>query len=406
MEAGRRALYFARQGRLFDARTNRPVDKQGRGRRRQEVEGRQDGRLPSEQRAALLEALRDAADWQDLHGRLAKLEAAYERKGSGAVVRLGREEIKASTLGRHASLKAMEKRLGAYRSDQRPQALGYDAYRQACRSELTRIRQLRSEQFKRLEAHRQATLASLPGSLPPEVFQALTAAVNAEFSAARRALGASFAAAIDSFARARLDPVQWRAASGPAAAPVIPLPSLVLPSGVQVPERAASVRLEDKAISARRRGLATQYHNDTDRALMVTDYRSVIIVHSVDPVSVQLALTLAARRWEVVRVEGSPRFLELCAQIAEREKIQLVGVDNQPLVPSVQPSRTVRKEAVRTVPQKPVAVPVPTASPAPVEKPAEVPQREAEIDRANAAPEEEVDLAQLWQWQRQNGRGR
>src|SRR5690606_23954725 len=79
------ALYFARQGRLFDARTNRPVDKQGRGRRRQEVEGRQGDGLPSEQRSALLEALRDAADWQDLHRRLARLDAAYERKGSGAV---------------------------------------------------------------------------------------------------------------------------------------------------------------------------------------------------------------------------------------------------------------------------------------------------------------------------------
>src|SRR5690606_17723358 len=117
-----------------------------------------------------------------------QFEAAYERKGSGAVVRLGEDVLKASTLGRHASLKAMEKRLGAYRSDQRPQSLGYEAYRQACRSELTRIRQLRADQLERLEAHRQATLASLAGSLPPEVVQALTAAVNAEFSAARRAL--------------------------------------------------------------------------------------------------------------------------------------------------------------------------------------------------------------------------
>ncbi|MGK2286540.1 relaxase/mobilization nuclease domain-containing protein [Pedomonas sp. V897] len=400
------ALYFARQGRLFDARTNRPVDKQGRGKRRQEVEGRQDGRLPSEQRAALLEALRDAADWQDLHGRLAELEAAYERKGSGAVVRLGREEIKASTLGRHASLKAMEKRLGPYVPDQRPPSLGYEAYKQACRTELARIRQLRSEQFKRLEAHRQATLASLPGSLPPEMFQALKAAVNAEFASARRALSSAFAKAIDAFAQARLDPAQWLAASSPIAAPAVQLPSLFIPAGAQMPERPASVRLDDKAISARRRGFATQYHNDTNRALMVTDYRSVIIVHSVDPVSVRLALTLAARRWDVVRAEGSPRFLELCAQIAEREKIQLVGVDNQPLVPPVQRGRTVRTETVRTVPQTPVSVPVPATSPAPVQKPAEVPRQEAEIDRADAAPEEGVDLVQLWQWQRQNGRGR
>jgi len=166
------------------------------------------------------------------------------------------------------------------------------------------------------------------------------------------------------------------------------------------------VRLEDKAISARRRGLATQYHDDKDCTLMVTDYRSMIVVHAVEPVSVQLALTLAARRWEVVRAEGSPRFLELCARIAARQNIQLVGVDNTPLLPPARPRRAVPEPGPRAVSPEAAPAPAPIARPVPAKYPAVRPRQEEVPDRKLEASEEEASLEQLLWWQQRNGRGR
>jgi len=55
-----------------------------------------------------------AQTWNELHSQLADMGMAYDRKGSGAVIKVGLTYIKASSVGRHASLKAMEKRLGPF----------------------------------------------------------------------------------------------------------------------------------------------------------------------------------------------------------------------------------------------------------------------------------------------------
>ena len=61
-----------------------------------------------------------AKTWDDLHQGLARLGMRYERKGSGALIYVprpaetGEQPVKASKVSRAASLKALEKRLGAY----------------------------------------------------------------------------------------------------------------------------------------------------------------------------------------------------------------------------------------------------------------------------------------------------
>ena len=55
-----------------------------------------------------------ATSWRELHEALAAGNYAYDRKGSGAEVRAGERTMKASQVSRHATLAALERRLGPY----------------------------------------------------------------------------------------------------------------------------------------------------------------------------------------------------------------------------------------------------------------------------------------------------
>jgi hypothetical protein len=59
--------------------------------------------------------IRSAKNWEELHRTLAKKGIAFERKGSGAILRVGETVVKASCAGRDISFSKLEKRLGTYR---------------------------------------------------------------------------------------------------------------------------------------------------------------------------------------------------------------------------------------------------------------------------------------------------
>ena len=57
---------------------------------------------------------RGARTWAELHAALAARGLRYEKKGSGAIVWMGDQPVKASEVSRSASFAALEKRLGPY----------------------------------------------------------------------------------------------------------------------------------------------------------------------------------------------------------------------------------------------------------------------------------------------------
>lgn len=59
-----------------------------------------------------------AQSWKELHASMAEAGMQYQRKGSGAVVQVGDELVKASNIDRKASLSALEKRFGPYQPPQ------------------------------------------------------------------------------------------------------------------------------------------------------------------------------------------------------------------------------------------------------------------------------------------------
>ena len=59
-----------------------------------------------------------ATTWKELHAAMAEAGMQYQRKGSGAVVQVGDEFVKASSITPKASLSALQKRLGPYQPPQ------------------------------------------------------------------------------------------------------------------------------------------------------------------------------------------------------------------------------------------------------------------------------------------------
>ena len=55
--------------------------------------------------------IREARTWREVHDGLAREGIRFERKGSGAVLWIGQEAVKASSAGRDCSMSTREKRL-------------------------------------------------------------------------------------------------------------------------------------------------------------------------------------------------------------------------------------------------------------------------------------------------------
>lgn len=67
--------------------------------------------------------IRQVTSWRELHDRLASKGIRFEKKGSGAVLWIGDQPVKASAAGRDCSMSALQKRLGDFepgRSSSRP----------------------------------------------------------------------------------------------------------------------------------------------------------------------------------------------------------------------------------------------------------------------------------------------
>ncbi len=115
-----RALFLARpDGQLERSRPRGGIERQPSGPAR-DFEERVGER--SAQRIALEVAapiIREARSWNEIHEALAREGIRFERKGSGAILWIGNEAVKASSAGRDYSMTALEKRFGELTVEQR-----------------------------------------------------------------------------------------------------------------------------------------------------------------------------------------------------------------------------------------------------------------------------------------------
>jgi hypothetical protein len=117
---------------------------------------------------------REAADWQDFHGRLADQGMEYRLRGAGAVLLVGETPVKPSEVDRTLGLFALKKRWGAFEPpspsidkktapapepiNNTAKALGFGEYAKARHLHLAGRKEARAEMNRRIEDERKALI--------------------------------------------------------------------------------------------------------------------------------------------------------------------------------------------------------------------------------------------------------
>jgi hypothetical protein len=115
-EAERNARYVAdRSGQVSRASSVREPHPRSKARDHENATGEKSCERIAQERAAPI--MRNAKSWAQVHEGLAQVDMRYERKGSGAMLWVGDQPLKASCIGREFSRSRMEERLGEFQPD-------------------------------------------------------------------------------------------------------------------------------------------------------------------------------------------------------------------------------------------------------------------------------------------------
>jgi hypothetical protein len=121
-EAEKNARYVAdRSGQVTRASGVREPQPRSKARDHENATGEKSCERIAQEKAAPI--LRNAKSWAQVHEGLAQVDMRYERKGSGAMLWVGDQPLKASCIGREFSRSRMEERLGEFQPDSRSNAM-------------------------------------------------------------------------------------------------------------------------------------------------------------------------------------------------------------------------------------------------------------------------------------------
>lgn len=321
----------------------------------------------AQERAAPI--LNTAQTWEQLHGDLAAIGMRYEKKGSGALLYVGEQPIKASDVGSPFSLSKLQKRLGDYQPAppglQVTAAPAPEPIRPAATSRPT------FGEYARARREHQAQT------------QTLRVALHAEFAAERRALAKmhaaerqdvlggdwrgkgmalnvmrSLLAAEQARAKARMMEDQ-KARRKVARVPAFPSIEdwLRQQHGQQAAqdwrrgEQTGVLRPAGEALGpptprgilayqGEAHGSVVRYTRTADGRLGFIDTGPTIQVVNTAQDALQAALQLAEQRYGVVKIDGSAEFRARAAREAARLNIRVADTDLQAIM-------QVEREAMR-----------------------------------------------------------
>jgi ribosomal protein S30 len=121
-EAERNARYVAdRSGQVTRAGSVREPQPRSKARDHENATGEKSCERIAQEKAAPI--LLNAQSWAQVHEGLAQVDMRYERKGSGAMLWVGDQPLKASCIGREFSRSRMEERLGEFQPDSRSNSM-------------------------------------------------------------------------------------------------------------------------------------------------------------------------------------------------------------------------------------------------------------------------------------------
>jgi Relaxase/Mobilisation nuclease domain/Large polyvalent protein-associated domain 7 len=349
---------------LYDARPDGEIERarpRGEGERRLSARAR-DFEERAGQRSAEGIAIEDAAplvrrarDWRELHAILAAKGMRFEKKGSGAVLWVGDQAVKASAAGRDCSMSALQKRLGEYmpgpmiappparprpfepalpqvqryteerRKHYQQRATGraqnIDKQREELRREADRHRQERANIFRGSWKGKGALLNALRSTLAARQASekaALRDRHKLERAALRRDKG-RFPSCEEWLSRFKGDYAQeWRHRER-------------RPATIEGPTFDPPAPRDIRAFSAVIDGGRVHYHLTGSRgAPAFTDRGKTIDIHdSGRRESVLAALQLSAQKWGTITVRGSEQFKRTCVELAAEHGFKITNPDLQ-----------------------------------------------------------------------------
>ena len=314
--------------------------------------------IARERAGHLFDARRGARTWAELHAALAARGLRYERKGSGALIYVGDQPVKASEVSRDASFAKLARRLGSYQPPTReqteqarrsapgpqPTERAADSTDRASWAEYQRARKERQAEGRANRAaltarHRQERAALQAAQR--ERRRAVTAGNWRGRGAALNALRSQLAA---QNARDRLElrdrQAHERAARAKKSAKSYEdwLRQQGRGQQADVYARWVAPRLmgenkpalprDIRAFSSRVVGATVEYRRDADRRLAFVDAgRAINMTSSREDDATLAALQIAQAKWGRVQISGSSEFRERAARAAAREGIRVVDAD-------------------------------------------------------------------------------
>ncbi len=312
----------------------------------------------SAERIAIEEAgtiIRQARSWRELHTALAAQGMRYEKKGSGALIWIGEQPVKASTAGRDCSMAALRDRLGDFETALAPPARAsiparavdesaptlrvyLDERREHYRERESRraraTREQRGEWRDLADRHRKERADIFRGSWRGKgdllnATRSVLAARQAQEKAAvrerqqleraalRREQG-RFPSYEDWLARRDRDQAdRWRYRDR--------RPATI--EGATFEQPAAR---DIRAFTAVLDGRKVHYHLAGSRRTAFTDHGKTIDIHaSRNRESVLAALQLSAQKWGTISVHGNREFMRICVELAAEQGFKIANPDLQ-----------------------------------------------------------------------------
>ncbi|MDA8350095.1 MAG: relaxase/mobilization nuclease domain-containing protein [Pseudomonadota bacterium] len=312
-------------------------------------------RAQSAERRAQNEAaavIAGAKSWDELHNGLARLGMRYERKGSGGIVYVplpsgaGEQPVKASKVSRAASLKALEKRLGAYQPaqiavvhrqppDPKPiqhhpgVAAARSAHHSARHAQRAILRDQQGAEYRSLMTRQRGEREQLAAVHPPHPIMIASRSVLAAKHAREKAELRDRHRKERQRLAGRFPPLdEWLRHNG-LTDDLAQIRGHYRGSILGTEDRDEPAHPRDiRAFLAEVRGSTVDYHRGDHRAVFTDVGRRIEVHDSRDQDGLTAALQLAAQKWPGgITLTGSAEFRERAARQAARLGIRVTDPD-------------------------------------------------------------------------------
>ncbi|MDA8305752.1 MAG: hypothetical protein M0Z81_02835 [Deltaproteobacteria bacterium] len=315
--------------------------------------------------------VREASSWDDLHRRMAEAGMKYERKGSGAVIVISDQRIKASTADRGASLGKLERRFGPYRepreyrhvadigakplASSKP-APGWESYRKERTEHYAAKKAAFDDLRSRIEAERKALFPEQKKERD-RIFTRNWKGYGLELNGAR-----SYVAAQHAVQKAELLD-RHREAREQLRQEFSPFPDIEAWLGRQGLEHHWRYRHDPKGLAASiegegppraispgdirdfdyqvRNGAVFFSRHGEDEAAFIDRGRRIDVRDVTSRDSVLAALQLAAQKWSSINISGDDEFKDLCVGLAVEHGFRISNPDLHERVQKERDSREI-----------------------------------------------------------------